>query len=136
MIITMPLDDLREGTDGAGVTATGQVLAPSVVRRMACDAGIVPAVLGSEGEVLDLGRSVRFFTPGQRRLLWMRDQGCTYPGCTMPPQWCDAHHVAWWSRGGGSDIDNAALLCERHHIKVHTHDLTATVTATGVTWHL
>ncbi len=134
IIITMDLDDLREQTNAAGVTATGQVLAPSVVRRMACDAGIIPAVLGSEGEVLDLGRSVRFFTPGQRRALWMRDQGCTYPGCTMPPQWCDAHHVAWWSRGGGTDIDNAALLCERHHTAVHTRDLTATVTAKGVTW--
>ncbi|WP_068254668.1 HNH endonuclease signature motif containing protein [Janibacter corallicola] len=125
-----------DGVHGAGVTMTGQVLAPSVVRRMACEAGILPVVLGEEGEILEMGRSVRFFTPGQRRAVWLRDAGCTYPGCTMPPQWCDAHHVDWWSRGGGTDIDNAALLCQQHHTKVHRLDATATVTGSGVTWHL
>lgn len=135
--VTISFSDLMgEGNHGAGVTMTGQVLAPSVVRRMACDAGVIPVVLGGKGEILEMGRSERLFTLGQRRTLWMRDGGCTYPGCTMPPQWCDAHHVDWWSRGGGTDIDNAALLCQRHHTKVHTHDLTATITDTGVTWHV
>lgn len=136
VVVTIGLDDLYDGTHGAGVTSTGEVLAPSVVRRLACDAGIIPVVLGGEGEVLDLGRSVRWFTPGQRRAIWLRDGGCTYPGCTMPPQWCDAHHVDWWSRGGSSDIANGALLCQRHHTRVHSQDLKATITATGVTWHV
>ena len=127
---------LAGGVHGAGVTMTGQVLAPSTVRRMACEAGIIPVVLGGEGEILEMGRSVRFFTPGQRRAVWLRDGGCTYTGCTMPPQWCDAHHVDWWSRGGETDIDNAALLCQQHHTKVHRLDATATVTSSGVTWHL
>ena len=135
--VTIPLKDLvGEGARGGGVTMTGQVLAPSVVRRMACDAGIIPVVLGGDGEVLEMGRSARLFTPGQRRAVWLRDQGCTFPGCTMPPQWCDAHHVDWWSRGGDTDVDNAALLCQRHHTLVHTRDLRATVSPTGVTWHL
>lgn len=135
--VSIPLSSLLgEGAHGAGVTMTGQVLAPSVVRRMACDAGIIPVVLGGQGEILDMGRSVRLFTPGQRRAVWLRDGGCTYPGCTMPPQWCDAHHVDWWSRGGASDVGNAALLCQRHHTKVHSQDLAATVTDTGVTWHV
>lgn len=136
LMVTIGLDDLRAGTDGAGVTATGEVLAPSVVRRLACDAGIIPVILGRDGEILDLGRTARFFSPGQRKAIWLRDQGCTYPGCTMPPQWCDAHHVDWWSRGGATDMDNAALLCERHHTRVHSLDLRATITATGVTWHV
>ena len=136
VVVTIGLDDLYEGTHGAGVTSTGEVLPPSVVRRMACDAGIIPVVLGGDSEVLDLGRAVRWFTPGQKRAIWLRDGGCTYPGCTMPPQWCDAHHVDWWSRGGRSDVSNGALLCPRHHTLVHTRDLTATITATGVTWHV
>lgn len=123
-------------TGGSGLTATGEVLPPSVVRRMACDGGIIPVVLGSRSEVLDLGRTVRWFTRGQKKALWLRDRGCTYPGCTMPPQWTDAHHVDWWSHGGATDVANGALLCERHHTHVHTRDLTATITATGVTWHL
>lgn len=136
VVVTIDLEALLEGLQGAGVTATGEVLPPGVVRRMACDGGIIPAILGGKGEVLELGRAVRWFTPGQKRALWLRDGGCTFPGCTMPPQWTDAHHVDWWSRGGASDITNGALLCARHHTHVHQDDLTATITATGVTWHV
>lgn len=136
VVVTIALESLLHGVQGAGLTSTGEVLPPSVVRRMACDGGIIPAVLGGSGEVLELGRSVRWFTPGQKRAIWLRDQGCTFPGCTMPSQWCDAHHVDWWSRGGPTDVSNGALLCQRHHTKVHTEDLTATITATEVTWHL
>ena len=135
---TTPGHERREssGSSGAGVTATGQVLSATEVRRHACDAGIIPMVLGSAGEVLDVGTQARLFTPGQRRALWVRDGGCTYPGCTIPAQWCDAHHTVWWSRGGRTDIDTAALLCGRHHTTVHSLDLAATVTPTGVTWDL
>ena len=136
VMVTIPWATLQEGIRGGGVTATGEVLPPSVVRRMACDAKIIPVVLGGAGEVLELGRAVRLFSPGQKRALWLRDQGCTFPGCTMPAQWCDAHHVTWWCRGGASDVSNAALLCQRHHTRVHDKDLTATVTDAGVTWHV
>ncbi|GAA1896155.1 hypothetical protein GCM10009814_27140 [Lapillicoccus jejuensis] len=67
--------------------------------------------------------------------MWRRDKHCSYPGCTVPATWCDVHHAEWWSRGGTTDRSNAALLCRRHHTHVHTHDLRATVTSTGVTWH-
>lgn len=53
----------------------------------------------------------------------------------MPPQWCDAHHLDWWSRGGHTDLAHLALLCGRHHTIVHDKDLTATIDHTGVTWH-
>ncbi len=82
-----------------------------------------------------MGRLTRLFTPAQRKALWHRDKGCAFPGCTTPPQWCEAHHVLHWIHGGLTDLRNAALLCPRHHHHVHKHDLTATVTATGVTWH-
>ena len=53
----------------------------------------------------------------------------------MPPTWCDAHHVLPWQHGGDTCVSNGALLCPRHHTTVHDRDLTATVTARGVTWH-
>ncbi|HET7305916.1 MAG TPA: HNH endonuclease, partial [Segeticoccus sp.] len=46
------------------------------------------------------------------------------------------HHVTHWINGGTTSIDNAALLCERHHVIVHRDNITATVTKTGVRWHL
>ncbi|WP_165399594.1 HNH endonuclease signature motif containing protein [Janibacter limosus] len=119
-----------------GVTATGQVLSPASVRKLACQAQIVPALLGTDTEPLELGRAARYFTPGQKRALYLRDGGCTYPGCTMPAHWSDAHHVDYWSLGGSTDIGRSALLCARHHTKVHALDLTCTITPRGVTWHV
>lgn len=111
---------------GAGHTFTGQTLTAGQVRRMACDADIIPVVLGTESEVVDMGRESRLATPGQLKKLWLRDYECTYPGCSVPNTWCDAHHVDWWSRNGRTDIDNLALLCGRHHTIVHERDLVAT----------
>ncbi len=83
------MDALR----GVGMLDTDAALSPSAVRRLACEAGIVPMVLGARSEVLDLGYTQRLITPAQRRALAARDQGCSYPGCTVPPMWCEAHHV-------------------------------------------
>jgi hypothetical protein len=124
LIVTMDWESLASGVRGAGVTVggsdTGTMLAPETVRRLACNASVIPVVLGSEGEILDQGRAVRFFTPAQTRRLWLRDGGCTYPGCSMPPHWTDAHHLVHWADFGPSDLGNAALLCERHHTIVHS----------------
>ena len=136
VMVTVPLETLRDAVAGGGLTGTGEVLSPGALRRMACEAGIVPAVLGSRSEIVDLGRAVRLFTPGQRRLLWRRDGGCSFPGCTIPATWTEAHHVTHWVDGGATDVSNAALLCQRHHTEVHARGLTGTVTAEGVTWHL
>jgi Domain of unknown function (DUF222) len=135
LFVTMDYQDLVQRS-GAGSTLTGELLAPETVRRVACDAAIIPAVLGSKSEVLDLGRTTRLVTPKQLQALWLRDQGCTFPGCTRPPSWCDAHHAWHWCDGGPTDLSNLALLCPRHHTIVHQKGHTATVTASGVTWHL
>jgi len=66
-------------------------------------------VLGSGGEVLDLGRETRLATTPQRRALGLRDRGCVFPGCTRPNNWCQAHHIIDWIHGGPSDMDNLKL---------------------------
>jgi hypothetical protein len=131
--VMIPLSDLESRTgcgEVVGSTATGTVLSPEALRRISCEAELVPHVLGSAGEDLDLGRVVRLFTRAQRRRLLRRDRCCTYPGCTAPAAWARAHHVIHWIDGGRSDIDNAALLCERHHGFVHKRRLIATVRST------
>jgi hypothetical protein len=136
LVVTMSLEALRDELRGVGMLDTDAVVSPSAVRRIACEAGIVPMVLGAPSEVLDLGYTKRLFTPAQRRALARRDGGCSFPGCTVPPMWCEAHHVVHWLHGGRTDLCNGALLCGRHHTVVHRRGLTATVTAFGVTWHL
>jgi len=135
VVVTISHDALRDAIKGTGMTLAGQVLTASVVRRLACHAAIIPMVLGSQGEPLDVGRTERLVTMGMRVALNQRDQGCSFRGCTAPATWCDAHHVVPWYLGGPTDLHNLALLCSRHHHYVHQHDLSATVSATGVTWH-
>ena len=120
---------------GCGITAFGQALTATQVRMLACDAQIIPAVLGTKGEILELGRARRLATPCLVTYLWERDRGCTYPGCRMPPAWCDAHHLRHWLTGGPTDHDNLALLCRAHHTVVHRHRHTGQVTPHGVRWH-
>ena len=131
VVVTVDLQTLRSGLTGAGEafggTEAGTLLAPETVRRLACDAGVLPAVFGEGGEVVDLGRMRRLFTAGQVRRLWLRDRCCTYPGCDVPGQWCDAHHLRHWADGGPTDLNNAGLLCGRHHTVVHSRRLAAAV---------
>ena len=69
---------------------------PAQARRLACNAHIIPAVLGGDSEVLDLGRAQRLFTAAQRRALLLRDRTCRAEGCDIPGTWAEAHHwVAW-----------------------------------------
>ena len=86
---------------------------------MACNAGILSAVLGGASQPLDLGRKVRLHNAAQRTMLALRDQGCQFPDCDRPAAWCEAHHITPWSKGGKTDVDHAVLLCAEHHQRIH-----------------
>jgi len=97
----------------------GSAVNPGSVRRITCDAAIIPMVLGSDSEVLDVGRKTRTIPPAVRRALDHRDGGCTWKGCTAPASWTDAHHIIHWADGGETSVDNLKLLCRRHHTATH-----------------
>ena len=107
----------------------------STIRKIACDADIIPALLGTSGEILDLGRKTRLFTPTQRLALTARDQGCTFPNCTVPAPWCEAHHITYWSHGGPTTPENGALLCTHHHHLIHKEQWTIQL-RTGIPWYI
>ncbi|MFD0866362.1 DUF222 domain-containing protein, partial [Tessaracoccus lubricantis] len=95
-------------TDVDALTATE-------ARRLACDAGIIPMVLGSAGQPLDVGREHRLVTPAIWDALVARDRGCAFPSCTARPASCHAHHIIpWWARGI-TWLGNLVLLCPHHH---------------------
>ena len=130
LVVTTDLATLTRQVRGAGRTLAGDLLTTDTIRRLACDADLIPAVLGSQGEILDQGQTIRLFTPAQTRHLWLRDHSCTFPGCTKPPQWADAHHLVHWADGGPTDLTNAALLCRAHHTVVHRHRYAGAVIST------
>jgi hypothetical protein len=114
--VTMDLDDLKSA-DGLGDVVYGDGLSAATVRRLACDAKVIPLVLGSNSEPLDVGRSERLVTRAMRRALNRRDKGCVI--CGAPPIYCDAHHLKSWTDGGETCVGNLALVCRRHHLAIH-----------------
>ena len=119
IVVTISYESLVGELEQAGILDTGEHISPSAARRLACTARIIPAVLGGNSEVLDLGRSRRFHTKAQRIALAHRDQGCTADGCDWPPGLCHAHHDPPWSQAGRTDLQHARLLCPRHHALAH-----------------
>ncbi|SFF65974.1 protein of unknown function [Actinopolymorpha cephalotaxi] len=98
----------------------GEPVSVATIRRMACDANIIPVVLSGDGEVLDVGMADRFFTEAQRRALAVRDGShCHFPECQVPERRCVAHHMTAWDDFGPTDLDNGVLLCKSHHTFVH-----------------
>jgi hypothetical protein len=87
VVVTMGLDTLTGGLKAAHLD-TGERISPGLARRLACEAGVIPAVLGGPSEVLDIGRKTRFHTGPMRIALTLRDGGCTADGCDWPPGLC------------------------------------------------
>ena len=110
------LTDTHPG-HGAATTATGAALSAARARWIGCDSAVTRVLLGPDSAPLDHGRTHRLVTSAQRRALEIRDRGCVFAGCSAPTWWCEAHHLLEWALGGPTDLNNLALLCERHHAK-------------------
>jgi len=131
VMVTISYESLRAELATGGIIDAdldaGDNLSAEAIRRLACTAGIIPVVLGGKGEILDLGRTRRLFSPAQRKALAQRDKTCRAEGCTVPARWCEAHHLVPWSQGGNTDIDDAVLGCPHHHHLFHdpryTHEI-------------
>ncbi|MFD7156212.1 DUF222 domain-containing protein [Kribbella sp. NPDC059898] len=120
-------DDLTSATAHAtGQTVYGDDLSAATIRRLACDANVIPLVLGSNSEPLDVGRRERLVTRHIRHALIARDRGCVV--CAAPPVMCDAHHLTHWIDGGATALTNLALLCRRHHVDLHNDRWHITIT--------
>jgi hypothetical protein len=125
VVVTTPLAVLEDRLHDAGpegaVLEDGSPISPESARRLACDAFLIAAVLGTTSEILDIGRLARAVPRPMRRALIARDRGCAFPGCGRPPRWCHAHHIVHWAMGGSTSLQNLVLLCGHHHRVIH-HD--------------
>ena len=118
VVVTIDHDRLRDGL-GAAHLDTGQDLSVGETRRLACSAGILPAVLGGSSLPLDLGRTHRFFSEAQRVALATMYDECAAEGCGRPYAWSELHHEDPWAGGGRTDLDLAVPLCRFHHQRMH-----------------
>ena len=119
--VLVGLDDLVDPATAPGAATTGMGAAISATRArwIACDSTVSRIVLGPDSAPIDLGRTHRVVPPRLRRAVEVRDQTCVFTGCQAPAWWCEAHHLLHWADGGDTTLDNSALLCERHHTKIH-----------------
>jgi hypothetical protein len=121
LIVTIDVEDLLDPSTGPGAAETGfgATVSAAAARWAACDATVTRMVLDPDGLPLDVGRTKRVAPPHIRRAVERRDRHCVFAGCHAPTHWCDVHHLIEWINGGETSLENSALLCERHHTKVH-----------------
>lgn len=132
VFVSVTLDALRSELATAGlVGAVDEQITASEARRLACNAAIVPVVLGNKSEILDLGRSARLFSSAQHKALRLRDRRCRAKGCTTEGTWCEAHHLDPWFTGGETDLDRGVLLCGHHHHRIHDRRYRYVIRADG-----
>jgi len=129
--MTLDFELLRRRLSEAGRLDDGTPLTPAAARRAACDAQVIPLVLGGQSQPLDIGRASRVVPVGLRRAVIARDGGCTYPGCDRPATHCECHHVVHWVDGGPTSLENLLLVCGRHHDMVHRQGWETVLTPSG-----
>jgi len=117
VVINLDYEKLVWGLGAAGVD-TGIEISAADARRMACNAGLVPAVLGGGSLPLDLGRQTRLFSEHQRLALATIYDMCAIDGCDRPFAWTEIHHLEPFVAGGSTDLTNAAPACAFHHHKL------------------
>lgn len=118
VVVTLQHRQLLADLASAGVD-TGAELSPGDARRLACGAGVLPAILAGASLPLDLGRTQRFFTEAQRTALATHHTTCAAQHCDRPFAWTELHHQQPWSKGGRTDLADAIPLCGWHHRRIH-----------------
>ena len=96
-------------------------LPPSEIETLLCDCTMSRMILGPDSQPINLGTETRTYPRWLRRKIAARDRHCRWPGCEIPPGWCEAHHVKYWQHGGETTYANGVLLCSRHHHFLHAH---------------
>ncbi|WP_448006176.1 DUF222 domain-containing protein [Agromyces bauzanensis] len=129
VVVRLDHETLIDGLGHARIDGIDQPISATTARRMSADAQLIPAVFGSEGVPLDLGRTARLFSKAQRLALAERDGGCAC--CGQNIAYVDAHHIRWWERDAGpTDLSNGVMLCSFCHHRIHREgwDIRATRT--------
>jgi hypothetical protein len=118
LMVIVPYERLLDRACERGVLMDGTAVSPGELRRLSCQADLVPVVLGTGSTVLDVGRRHRLAPAALRLAVSIRDGGCAFPGCTVQMWHCDVHHVIPWQLGGPTELGNAVALCQPHHALV------------------
>jgi Domain of unknown function (DUF222) len=113
IIVTTTLQELEAGA-GKALTGGGTLLPMSDVIRLGSHAHHYLAIF-DRGKALALYHTKRLASPAQRIVLYARDRGCTFPGCTVPGYLCEVHHDNPYATNPVTDINELSLGCGPNH---------------------
>lgn len=116
--VTVPVLSLL-GVDDAPAQLEGYGPIPAeLARRIAAHAPSFTRLLThpETGVVLSVGRTTYAVPSDLKNWLRVRDRTCRHPGCNIPASRSELDHTTPWARGGGTDHDNLAHLCRKHHM--------------------
>ncbi|MEV6643162.1 DUF222 domain-containing protein [Amycolatopsis sp. NPDC051371] len=131
VMVAVSLDDLKTGV-GRAILGDLGTMSAAEARIHACDCRLIPAVLGTKSEPLDLGHQRRLISTPLRHALYLRDRGCAFPGCHRPPRHCQGHHIRHWADGGPTELGNLVLMCAHHHRLLHRSGWQVRIAADGL----
>ncbi|MEV6643032.1 DUF222 domain-containing protein [Amycolatopsis sp. NPDC051371] len=131
VMVAVSLEDLKSGV-GRAILGDLGTMSAAEARIYACDCKLIPAVLGTKSEPLDLGHQRRLVSTPLRHALYLRDRGCAFPGCHRPPRHCQGHHVRHWADGGPTELGNLVLMCAHHHRLLHRSGWQVRIAADGL----
>src|SRR6478752_3643243 len=130
LLVLISEGSLMGRLEQAGTLDTGEHISPAMARRLACEAGIIPAVLGGESMPLDVGRELRLHQKYQRLAILIRDQGCRAEGCDRRTG-LHTHHTTEWAKGGTTNVEDGISLCPWHHHRAHDTSYVMTESTSG-----
>lgn len=113
LVVTVDASALRAGRGWAEVG--GLPVPLSVAHTLSCGADVQRLIMGEGGQIIAMATEERLFNAWQRRAIATRDGGCIIPGCTVPPSWCEVHHITPWAERQITDVNDGCLLCWYHH---------------------
>ncbi|GGE89476.1 hypothetical protein GCM10011313_10280 [Mycetocola zhadangensis] len=124
VMVTVPVLTLLGRSDEPGNLDGYGPIDPETARDLASQAPEFSRILThpENGVALSLGQTKYKPSNAMKRFLRYRDGYCRFPGCTRKAVTCDIDHTDPFSTGGGTDFDNLASLCPKHHKMKHETD--------------
>jgi hypothetical protein len=113
IVVTTTLKELEAGC-GKALTGGGSLLPMSDVIRLAGHAHHYLAIF-DKGKALALYHTKRLASPAQRIVLYAKDRGCSFPGCSVPAHLCETHHCTPYATNPVTDINDLTLACGPNH---------------------
>ena len=123
MVFTMSAGQLLTG-EGLATTGHGATVPVQQALNLLSESRILPVELDDGGAIKGYGTIRRLFTERQRLAMFGRDKGCSFPGCTVPAAWAEAHHVVPFAEDPRTCVDQGCLLCHFHHQLVDCEEWT------------